>query len=352
MYLILDSFVVKFVFVLINFTLADLTDGAAFIAAGIMIILIIYLFLERVRCHGREQDANDLLIQNERYKILEETSNDFLFVYYPEVDKFCCSQKLPDGRLVRAEKEAFLRKGKFEDYIHKDYIDLFETNMKEMLRNERDVNFDILLHILSQKDVWCRVFLKSVLDSRGKVISVVGRAENIHEMMVERNQALKIAETDIMTGVYNKMKLKEKIEQHLSRQGSMNTALLIIDLDDFKKVNDTYGHAFGDEKLLKAVMTLNHIFQEEGLIGRFGGDEFAVFLPNITKEKLRECVRRFQNMLKQEQLSSVYKITCSLGGAYALKNGCGYEKLFCVADESLYAVKHEGKNDFLLQLIP
>lgn len=351
MYVVLDSLMVKSTFILINLALADMANCTVFFAAGIISIPFIYLLLEKVRRHGREQDANDLLIQKERYKILEETSNDFLFVYYPEVDKFCCSQKLPNGRLVRAEKGNFMGKGKFEEYIHKDYIALFETNMREMLRNERDVNFDVLLHILSQKDVWCRVFLKSVLDSRGKVISVVGRAENIHEIMVERNQALKIAETDIMTGVYNKMKLKEKIEEHLSHLGSMNTALLIIDLDDFKKVNDTYGHAFGDEKLLKAVMTLNHIFQEEGLIGRFGGDEFAVFLPNITKEKLRECVRQFRNMLKQEQLSSVYKITCSLGGAYALRNGCGYEKLFCVADESLYAVKHDGKNDFLLQLI-
>lgn len=127
--------------------------------------------------------------------------------------------------------------------------------------------------------------------------------------------------------------------------------LMLVDLDDFKSINDTYGHLQGDKVLSYVISRIKEVFSEGEIIGRIGGDEFVVFAGNITKidEVLDKAtiLKRALDITYSTELLSI-KISGSIGVAIYPEAGIHYEQLMERADQALYQVKERGKNDFML----
>lgn len=155
------------------------------------------------------------------------------------------------------------------------------------------------------------------------------------------------ADTDLLTDLNNKMATERKIKEYMEGHPDRQAVMFILDVDNFKKINDTLGHAFGDEVLRNLGMRLQSMFRVTDIIGRTGGDEFIIFLKDVQREEaiLKES-RKIEQFFHQFEVGQYvkYSITASIGGAVFPKDGKTFEDLYKSADNALYTSKRNGKN--------
>lgn len=156
-----------------------------------------------------------------------------------------------------------------------------------------------------------------------------------------------LAETDQLTGLYNKMTTERKIQEYIDENPDSQSALFVLDIDNFKKINDTMGHAFGDEVLREIGIGLKGQFRASDIIGRAGGDEFIILLKNLKEDEyiFREA-HKLENFFRGLQVGTYtkYSVTSSIGCAIFSRDGDSFESLYKRADEALYKAKQRGKN--------
>ncbi|MBR5376421.1 MAG: GGDEF domain-containing protein [Lachnospiraceae bacterium] len=156
------------------------------------------------------------------------------------------------------------------------------------------------------------------------------------------------AETDLLTGLLNKISTEKYIQDYLEGEGKDKQGLFfLLDIDNFKKINDTMGHAFGDEVLATLGEKISTEFRATDIFGRIGGDEFVVFLKDIKTDEVRdrEAARVadfFKNFKAGEYVK--YSATASIGAAMYPKDGTTFESLYKAADQAVYQSKRHGKN--------
>lgn len=156
----------------------------------------------------------------------------------------------------------------------------------------------------------------------------------------------KYVRCDSLTGLLNKTFLTKCIRSHLQRT---NGTLLVFDLDNFKKINDNYGHDCGDIVIVSVSNILQNSFRKTDCIGRFGGDEFVVYIDEVLSDeiihaKLQEVIRQVSVLSEQYPLSN---LSISIGGCNCQK-GDKYSEVFKRADKALYEVKNTGKCGFAI----
>lgn len=156
---------------------------------------------------------------------------------------------------------------------------------------------------------------------------------------------------DSLTGIYNRTKVKEYIDDFVSKDTNMQGVMILMDLDNFKSINDQLGHMEGDLVLKKFAEILITQFRTSDIVARLGGDEFIVFLPNfISKAGLETKIDHILSIIRQE-LSSYYEqynLSVSIGIAYLGGNNKTYEDLYQSADDAMYTAKRGGKNGYFL----
>lgn len=154
---------------------------------------------------------------------------------------------------------------------------------------------------------------------------------------------------DGLTGLYNKASTEMQIREYLSmgREGT-DCALLVIDFDNFKSVNDTYGHQIGDEALKRFGEVLRSNFRNTDILGRMGGDEFMVLLKEpVTKEYLIKACNQVEMDLATSHFGQAKGFTCSIG-VVTDKHGYSFDNLYRLADDALYEAKARGKAQYVL----
>ncbi len=155
------------------------------------------------------------------------------------------------------------------------------------------------------------------------------------------------ARKDSLTNIYNASTARKLAEEYLAEDGMTEScALLIIDLDDFKSVNDTHGHLCGDALLVQAAQAIRRLFRSKDIVGRIGGDEFMVLMKNVSDKELvkNRCLQLneiLQNIFKGQL--GVVDASCSIGVSFSPEHGYSYFSLFCCADQALYHAKQNGR---------
>lgn len=176
---------------------------------------------------------------------------------------------------------------------------------------------------------------------------------DIYNEQLRQNQkikdALQRALADPLTGLLNYQGIREEVARSLSESSQM-AALLFLDLDDFKSVNDTHGHATGDEALYKVAEVLKRCIRSRDFASRIGGDEFVIFLKGIrSPEDAAGCAQRICDQISQIYLTQdSASLSCSIGVAIAPRDGATYDDLVKKADKRVYRSKAGGKNQFTL----
>lgn len=165
----------------------------------------------------------------------------------------------------------------------------------------------------------------------------------------EKSQYKLSSEIDALTGIPNRASCREKIDYLLAKGTEKQTcAMIVVDVDNFKKINDSLGHGMGDEVLKEIAKVLMGEFRKEDVVGRFGGDEFIVFFEDVNDiEFIKRKCTDINEQLKYI-LDGRFGISCSMGICIGKTGGATLEALFKVADAALYEAKTFEKGNFVI----
>lgn len=212
----------------------------------------------------------------------------------------------------------------------------------------------IEVRVLDNHDeyVWISVLLsrEKLMDSTyGDGDLLLCLVQNIEERKKSENKLKLEAERDPLTQLYNKMTTRSLIEECFEKNSSAQHALIIIDIDNFKTINDTRGHTVGDQILLAFANELSRNFRESDILGRAGGDEFVVLIKNIQSialvcDKLQQLTSAFKKYGIDNGFPG--RLSTSIGVAIFGKDGSNYDELFKRADAALYEAKRNGKDQY------
>lgn len=157
----------------------------------------------------------------------------------------------------------------------------------------------------------------------------------------------RMSHTDPLTGIYNRVKFNSEIEKwvYCAKKSNFSLSIVMIDIDNFKGVNDRFGHLVGDKVLQKITSTISGAIRSTDVFARWGGEEFILLLPRTTEKQAIEIVERIQELNKENVLTEVGIVTCSFGIA-SLRENENIESFLTRADNLLYKAKELGKNTF------
>ena len=181
----------------------------------------------------------------------------------------------------------------------------------------------------------------------GVIIVLLLTGLTVALISINENRKLfkKLAVTDTLTGICNRLGFNRQVEQYMRQNPQKHCVVAMLDIDDFKLVNDVYGHAAGDGVLQKLAESMKQYFSKDVILGRNGGDEFSIFMPDCTAVEVKPFLKKFTEETRNFYCKGeAHTFTISLGFAEypVLADDCS--KLMRCADMALYAVKMRGKN--------
>lgn len=292
-----------------------------------------------------------LRLSLERHQIVMAQTNDIIFELDFVTDTLLCSPKWEERfgypHIVHQASTQILR----DSHIHPDHIDQLRQNLEELRSGTRYLEMELQISNAAGQYTWSRLRATAQQDSEGRTIKLVGVIIDIEQEKRISQALLDEAARDPLTKLYNRNASRRKIDSYLAaRSANEQAALLIIDLDNFKEVNDRYGHMYGDAILLRASAEISGFFRSNDIISRIGGDEFMIFMKNIpgrilVENRCRELISAIRH-LHHEQ-SGNFSLSCSIGVALIPEHGTSYQDLFQRADRALYSAKTQDKGCFM-----
>lgn len=186
------------------------------------------------------------------------------------------------------------------------------------------------------------------IDNKLLVGILVPSEYNINTM--NTSYFIKDMERDVTTGVFNKSSISEYIMHKISENPDGRFFFCIMDIDDFKLINDEYGHMFGDKVLISLADILKTAIKDRGVAGRFGGDEFVMVINDVDVEELKMILKVINKnfQFKYNNTNTQMNFSLSIGISEYPKDGKTYDEIFKIADKCLYIAKAKGKNRYII----
>ena len=294
-----------------------------------------------------EELEKELAEERIRRKITEDNSDCALWEYEIASKKYVLSRKLggkwnTTNMVIENYQEQMHNWG----FVHPDDWATFDEFCAAMDRGDEHISYEVRQVSDESAFIWFRYVGIPVYDKDHKPYKIMGKTLDITGEKKNQELLKQKAERDSLTDLYNKAKMRKLVEKHIRQADDTEGAFLIIDIDDFKTINDTCGHLYGDEVLIKIANTILISAGMEDYAGRIGGDEFCVFCrgKNVGQHAV-ETAERISRMADQIQLSG-RRVTLSMGISRYPEDASSYEELYQKADQALYRVKRSGKNAF------
>ena len=222
--------------------------------------------------------------------------------------------------------------------------------MEDMLRSrtgswEDNIQYaELRLKSISGEDHWFGCHYKTITSDTGTVVKVVGKLADISRQRSREQELREQAMRDVLTGIYNKAG-ERLIDRMVKEKGQ--GLFLMLDLNDFKSINDTMGHVAGDAILTELGRVLKGTCRENDIVARIGGDEFVMFLPGVfDRQTGKRKIGEIQESLRTVRISTwgIRGIKASIGAALCPEDGMDYGTLYKAADEAMYQAKEQSKN--------
>ena len=214
-------------------------------------------------------------------------------------------------------------------------VSIQDNQINKSILDENKDTRSMIMKVLVSIGIFCAMII---------TIYIINRVSFAKESRELQNKA----ETDLLTDLLNKMSTESKIKEYLAGEGKDKTCMMcVLDIDNFKKINDTMGHAFGDEVLSTLGKKIRAEFRVTDIVGRTGGDEFIIFLKDLKDDAVIEReASRVAGFFKNFTVGTYtrYSPTASIGAAIYPRDGYDYESMYKAADTALYKAKKRGKN--------
>lgn len=218
---------------------------------------------------------------------------------------------------------------------------VFETNRKQTIEEVAEDEKGNFRHYISMK-------MPYQVDENSNAL--IGFSTDVTELYQLKEEFKKQANTDALTGLYNRRYFFDHAEKEFSRakRHELELAVISIDIDYFKKINDKYGHPIGDKVLIETGNNILLSLRQEDILARVGGEEFAILLPDTTLEKAKKVAQRIclteNNFLVDEQTNEYVEVKLSVGLVSKRTSDADFDDLYIRADNALYQAKKQGRN--------
>lgn len=298
---------------------------------------------------SQKEEREELRLTLERHQIIMNQTTDIIFEWDILKDVLTFSSNWRKKFGYEAICDTISEKIPLSENIHPDDMPAFIKIMVDSAAGTPYSETEFRIRDVVGNFRWHRIRATVQYDSRHCPIKAVGVILDIDADKKQRERLLEQAQRDPLTNLYNKAATRELVTDLINESsGEGNHVLLIIDVDDFKNVNDTYGHLCGDTLLSDVAGVLKNHFRSGDLVGRIGGDEFLVYLPEIVGKM--EAAAKAQRLLTAlgtlQPVKGAPPVSCSIGAAFFPQNNADYFTLYKCADMALYQVKARGKNNF------
>jgi len=257
-----------------------------------------------------------------------------------------------------------------DDIINKSFTDIVhitQRTKKGIKIDSTDIEQWLVYAKSRRRSQEFRVFEVDLMDGRWFLLSeqtlvdgeMLTHARDITKLKInEKNlsdstvKLRTLALTDELTQIANRRSFIESVNGEISRCHRLQAdmAFLLLDIDYFKKVNDTYGHIAGDQVLIFIAKLIKTMLREYDIFGRLGGEEFGIFLAKTSASTAKEIAERIRATVMQQSFKAdghLINVTLSIGISIATKD-CKFESLYKEADTALYAAKHVGRNKVIM----
>ncbi len=324
----------------------DLQMATIFIASITAVFTLLGLWVKRIQ---------DQLIENastyeRNFKIVSDEINKFLIEF---------DLKKGEIKIIGNYKDAFNRSSDItlinEDVkrgsIFPEDAHIVTKSIDKLKKGEKLSDIRIRIRTKGVAYKWFSVSLIPIKSDRETIDKAIGFLEDIDKMIQENISLREKSELDSLTNVYNKGTTETKIKEVIQNADKEKDThiLFAIDIDNFKELNDTFGHQYGDEVIKEIATNLKSMFRPDDIVGRIGGDEFFAFMKGVNSDvKIRERADKICNVLDKtyKKAEREVKITASVGISEFPKNSTTFEELYQNADLALYSAKTGGKNKY------
>ena len=287
----------------------------------------------------------------ERYEIVLAQTENVLFDWDVVAEKIEFSdtwEKIFGYKPVDGDLRTQLAEGTF---LHPDDLPLLFDGIGSIENGSGFEMVEVRIAAAGGRYLWCRIRATALRDAGGNLQKISGIIINVDAEKKAARALQDRAEQDSLTKLLNKDAGRRQAEEYFACfPDGVDSALLIIDLDNFKQVNDRYGHLFGDSVLTQAAREIKKLFRNQDIVSRIGGDEFLVLMRGVSDRALVEgrCQRLlsiFQGIFQNQKHK--LPLSCSIGVALSPEHGRTYYELFNRADQALYWAKARGKNSYV-----
>ncbi len=294
----------------------------------------------------------ELRLTLERHKIIMDQTNDVIFEWDIGKDQLSYSPNwISKFGYIPITDHASKRMVQVS-HVHPEDMPLISALVKRICAGEVYGEAEFRLADARGRYRWCKIRTSTQFDDMGNTYKAVGVMTDIDEEKRAAQVLIEKADRDELTGLYNKSAVRRKMEAYLLKRAQDDISeVYIIDVDNFKQINDSHGHMFGDTVLQAISAKLRELFRGEDMIARIGGDEFLVFVQNIadragTGRRAAMIGEAFRGLFKQNVVQC--NVSCSIGIARCPDHGITYDELFQRGDMALYYAKAMGKDRFAL----
>lgn len=298
----------------------------------------------------KRETMEALRLSLERHEIIMTQTTDIIFEWDLDKDTLQFSENWHDKFGYEPVKEKISTSIAESEHIPEEDIPVLMQMIQSLKVHTRFADDCIRIKKADGTPIWCRVRVTLQVDENSTPRKAIGVIVDVDKETKQTQQLRERAEKDELTGLYNKGTIERiAVQSIMNATQERSCAFMIIDIDDFKIINDTFGHLKGDEILKKMADSLKQFFGSTDSIGRIGGDEFAVVFHSVTEEadvtlKAREIGTVFNQLLSAEE----YCVSCSMGIAFAPEHGANFSTIYQNADLALYAAKAAGKNAYMV----
>ena len=284
-----------------------------------------------------------------KYSRLIDNLKHYYFFYTHDADGVFNYASDSITEMLGYTKEEFFNH--YETYLTDDPMNvLVEEKTDKALAGEPQEPYRVSIYHKDGSVRILEVMEQPVFDKSGKVVEVEGIARDITDIIETQKELNYLAQHDSLTGIFNRMNLYTQMEHVIasSKRDQSKFAVLFLDLDHFKNINDTLGHNIGDMLLQQVVARIKPNIRDEDLFSRLGGDEFVIVLTRISENHLTNVIHKIMELLREEYRidDHTLKISSSVGIALYPDDGSDTMTLMKNADIAMYKAKKTGRDNF------
>ncbi len=312
-----------------------------------------------IKAHNEFKDISELFnnmlddvsMSEELHRTISDISDNMLFEWDFHKETMYVSDNFKE-KFDIDPSEAQLANGKFLDKImSEDYAEVYKRDISTLLKNRTGHSGEYQMTTRNGSLLWFSIHALCVTDRLGEPLRVIGVVTDIDSEKKLELQLSERASYDFLSQLYNRSTFERELKSEIERSAHSKVAVLFIDVDDFKFINDRFGHSVGDEVIKYVAGCIKQRVKGSGFAGRFGGDEFVLC---ITDPKQIEEIESLSLDLIDElyegyhsELANVsINVKASIGIAFFPEHGDDSNKVVAAADEAMYFVKKNGKANY------